>query len=357
LSSNYNTMTHASLFSGIGGFDLAAQWMGWDNLFHCEWNPFCQTVLKYHWPNATTYTDITTTDFTLWNGRVDVLTGGFPCQPFSSAGQRKGTSDDRYLWPQMLRAIREIAPRYVVGENVDGIFTWNDGLVFETVCADLENEGYEVQSYRIAACATGAPHRRDRWWFVGHAKHHGRTATKNTQSGGTGGDGHTARPHQFQQPTGPALSWENATNPTEPGLSQPRQTGERELPAESEGRLHHRPEFDACHATHTDHTGLQGRKKTRNIGGSRKEHYQLAGGYDSWSEHWLEAATRLCILDDGLPGRLDTEALSFGKPMRRPYHAFGKWRKESLKAAGNAIVPQVAYEIFKAIQHTENLTP
>lgn len=116
-------MTHASLFSGIGGFDLAAEWMGWHNAFHCEINEFCTKILNYHFQDAEHYTDITRTDFSKWGGRIDVLSGGFPCQPFSLAGQRKGADDNRYLWPQMLRAIREIRPTWVVGENVAGILT------------------------------------------------------------------------------------------------------------------------------------------------------------------------------------------------------------------------------------------
>lgn len=145
-------MTHGSLFSGGGGFDLAAQWAGWTNLFNCEINPFCRTILKYHFPDAEQYSDIRTTDFSIWRGRIDVLSGGFPCQPFSQAGKRKGTDDDRYLWPEMLRAIREVRPRWVVGENVLGIVNWSKGLVFEQVCADLEAEGYEVQPYILPAC-------------------------------------------------------------------------------------------------------------------------------------------------------------------------------------------------------------
>nr|MDE5945561.1 DNA cytosine methyltransferase [Rikenella sp.] len=116
-------MTHASLFSGIGGFDLAAEWAGWTNLFNCEIDPFCRRVLKYHFPNAEQYTDIRGTNFAVWRGRIDVLTGGFPCQPFSVAGKRLGTDDHRHLWPEMLRAIREIRPRWVVGENVRGILS------------------------------------------------------------------------------------------------------------------------------------------------------------------------------------------------------------------------------------------
>jgi DNA (cytosine-5)-methyltransferase 1 len=162
-------MTHGSLFSGIGGFDLAAQWMGWENAFHCELNPFGTHVLQYYWPNATHYGDITKTDFSVWNGRIDVLSGGFPCQPFSDAGLQRGTEDERHLWPDMLRAIREISPRWVVGENVRGLIGWNGGLVFEQVQADLEAEGYEVLPFLLPACAIDAPHRRDRIWFVAHS--------------------------------------------------------------------------------------------------------------------------------------------------------------------------------------------
>ena len=185
-------MTHGSLFSGIGGAEAAAEWMGWENLFHCEINPFGRKVLEYWYPNSISYEDITKTDFTEWNGRIDVLTAGFPCQPFSVAGQRKGADDDRYLWPQVVRAIHEIRPAWVVGENVAGILTMvqpseevevgsgftlfgetdrkrvllRKEYVIETVCRDLEREGYEVQPFVIPACAVGAPHRRDRVWIV-----------------------------------------------------------------------------------------------------------------------------------------------------------------------------------------------
>lgn len=184
-------MNHASLFSGIGGFDLAAREVGWNNVFQCEIDPFCQRVLKYHFPKTVLYEDIKRTDFTSWKGKIDVLTGGFPCQPFSVAGQRKGTDDDRYLWPEMLRVIRETRPSWVIGENVAGITSMvqpgsevtvenqassletsdketllEQEYVIETVCRDLEREGYSVQPILIPACGVGAPHRRDRVWFI-----------------------------------------------------------------------------------------------------------------------------------------------------------------------------------------------
>ena len=187
-----NIMTHASLFSGIGGAELAATWMGWDNLFHCEINSFGRKVLEYWFPKSKSYDDITKTDFREWRGKIDVLTGGFPCQPFSQAGKRKGDTDDRYLWPQMLRAIREIRPTWVVGENVAGIVTmvesceevemgraddiFEENIMYrkeqeftiERICKDFEREGYSVQPIVIPACAVGAPHRRDRVWFIAH---------------------------------------------------------------------------------------------------------------------------------------------------------------------------------------------
>jgi len=136
-------LTHGSLFSGVGGFDLAAQWMGWENVFHCEWNEPASDILKKQWPKAISYHDITTTDFSVHRGQIDIITGGFPCQPFSMAGKRKGQADDRYLWPAMLRAITEIAPRYVVAENVYGLLNIDRGYTVEVVCSDLESIGYE----------------------------------------------------------------------------------------------------------------------------------------------------------------------------------------------------------------------
>lgn len=166
-------MTHGSLFSGIGGFDLAAKWMGWENKFHCEWNEFGQKVLHHYWPNAEQFTDIKKSNFTKYANRIDILTGGFPCQPYSSAGKRLGKEDDRHLWPEMLRAIREIQPRWVVGENVYGLVNWSGGLVFHEVQADLEVEGYEVFPYLLPAVSVNAPHRRERIWFVAYSNLYG----------------------------------------------------------------------------------------------------------------------------------------------------------------------------------------
>ncbi len=188
-------MTHASVFSGIGGPEVAAVMLGWENLFHCEINPFGRHVLDYWFPKSKSYEDITKTDFSEWRGRVDVLTGGFPCQPFSYAGKRRGAEDDRYLWPHMYRCIDEIRPTWVIGENVAGILSMveqgevskvagspslfaeendvrgeyelKETFTIERICTDLERHGYAVQPILIPACAVGAPHRRDRVFIVG----------------------------------------------------------------------------------------------------------------------------------------------------------------------------------------------
>jgi DNA (cytosine-5)-methyltransferase 1 len=191
-------LKHLDLFSGIGGFALAASWVWGDDheiVSFCEIDPFCQKILKKHWPTVPIISDIrdvtneridTNTngvrcntgwteqplqrhrkpDKAHWENktRIDLLTGGFPCQPFSCAGQRKGENDDRFLWPEMLRIIRELQPTWIIGENVAGIVN----MALDQVLSELENEGYAVQAFIIPACAVDAPHRRDRVWIVAH---------------------------------------------------------------------------------------------------------------------------------------------------------------------------------------------
>ena len=311
-------MTHGSLFSGIGGFDLAARWAGWDNLFNCEIDLFCRTVLKYHFPDAEQYGDIKTTDFAVWRDRIDVLSGGFPCQPFSQAGKRKGTEDDRYLWPEMLGVIRSVRPRWVVGENVLGIVNWSKGLVFEQVCSDLEAEGYEVQPFVIPACGVNAPHRRYRTWFVAHRSdarlEDVRQKRQNTVlSGGITSDTQCFRGYQ---------------------LHQDIQSGQ------SNGK-----EFDNVsgkrNVADTNCKRLQRCKNKRSVGEIRTEQQKQFAG--SFCPHWQDFPTQspVCNRNDGLSYGLDGIT-------------FPKWRKESIKAYGNAIVPQVAYRIFETINEYEN---
>lgn len=285
-------MTHGSLFSGIGGFDLAAEWMGWENMFHCEWNPFGQKILKHYWPDATSYGDITKTDFTIWRGRIDVLTGGFPCQPYSSAGKRKGKDDNRHLWPEMLRAIREIQPRWIVGENVRGLTNWNGGLVFDEVQADLETESYEVLPFLLPACGIGAPHRRDRIWFIAYSASFNATGTRR--------------------------------------LPDNRHKGNK---TENWKRFWDKSECndEVQFITNSEPTGRER---------SNRMEATIGFKHNTW-DNFPKTEPAICAGNDGIPTELDGIT-------------FSKWRNESIKGAGNAIVPQVALQIFKTIQQYEN---
>jgi DNA (cytosine-5)-methyltransferase 1 len=317
-----NKMTHGSLFSGIGGFDLAAEWMGWENIFHCEWNEFGQKVLKHYWPNAKSYHDITKTDFTIHRGTIDILTGGFPCQPYSMAGKRKGKEDERHLWPEMLRTIREVQPRWVVGENVFGLVNWSGGLVFHEVQADLEAAGYEVWPYVLPAAAVNAPHRRDRVWFVAkNTKCNGLVFGESNQEG--------AEIREFRNTcTGSSIGVYLSEGPT----PHPNGNGFNQCNGNDENEY--------GDAADTGHTGLQGSQINGSIGGSRQESDKLTTG--CVRSNWQNFPTQspICTGNDGLSPRLDGIT-------------FPKWRKESIKAGGNAIVPQVALQIFKAIEQYE----
>ena len=304
-------MNHGSLFSGIGGFDLASEWMGWDNKFHCEWEDFPRRVLEYHFPKAVSYGDIKQTDFTIWRGQIDILSGGFPCQPYSGAGKRLGKQDERHLWPEMLRTIREIKPRWVVGENVRGLLNWNGGVVLDEIYADLENEGYEVWTFVLPAASVNAPHRRDRVWVVA-----------NTSSIG----------HQ--------LSVQSKTNKEKgDSLGQGVEHDRDGIWGEDDGR--------STTTTNANGTRLEGQATQRvHSGQGRKP--QVQDGERAWHSsetyeyRWEAFPTKspICGEHDGIPRKLDSIT-------------FPKWRKESIKAYGNAIVPQVAHQIFKAIDRYE----
>lgn len=429
-------LVHGSLFSGFDAPSVAASWMGWKNAFHCEINPFCNEILKYWFPNSEHYEDITKTDFSQWKGRIDVLTGGFPCQPFSLAGQRKGADDNRYLWPHMLRAIREIRPAWVIGENVAGILTMvqpgketevgsqtslfgednrkrillRQEYVIETICKDLEREGYSVQPLLIPACAVGAPHRRDRVWVVAH-RTDSRTEDVRREredkvlsdgiapdtngygylSSGTceasercrcGNDGESKK--WKQSPKWPdgfhGFPW-NASDPQCPRSGQihekvqPEQsdghsfdsngskrnvtysnskklqkrieTGRRADEAENRARMDDGIERFGClrYAPYSYNKRLQG---CINFGSTGKEKKKSSDEQFSGSffPNWENFPTQspVCRGNDGVPFNVDNLTIPFTK-----------WRKESIKGYGNAIVPQVILEIFKAIEEIEQL--
>nr|DAM65820.1 MAG TPA: Cytosine specific methyltransferase [Caudoviricetes sp.] len=325
-------ITHYDLFAGIGGFSLALEEVFNEakiNHIFCEWAEFPAAVLKKHWPNGTFYGDIadlvadtertglykpeksgssqegkrkrrlpqyerlditsagvrgSLTSNSQGHETLTILTGGFPCQPFSHAGRRKGTADDRYQWPNMFRVIQNVKPDWVVAENVRGLVTWNDGMVLEQVCVDLESEGYEVQPFIIPACAVNAPHRRDRVWIIAHRAN---SRVKGLQK--------------------------REINPDD--ATDARRIRRKQRPSENVQPESKKPERQNSH-------------------------------YSGWERDWREVAASTCNarMDDGLPREVDGISYSFAK-----------WRNESIKAYGNAIVPQVAMEIFRAIKGTINV--
>lgn len=316
-------MTHGSLFSGIGGFDLASEWMGWENKFHCEWNEFGQKVLEYYWPKAELFTDITKSNFTKYANKIDILTGGFPCQPYSSAGKRLGKEDARHLWPEMLRAIREIQPRWVVGENVRGLTNWNGGLVFDEVQSDLEAQGYEVLPFLLPACAVNAPHRRDRIWFVAYSNNNGLNQCNGTNEVNTSEGRLNALGNINESNDNGNVADTNGIG----NKSRSRGFSEQFNKNDKKGRVF---------------------KYSKNIRSENAlENGELEGGR-SWKSNkrnmWdsFPSVSPICNGDDGISNRLDNIT-------------FSKWRNESIKAGGNAIVPQVVYQIFKAIEQYELL--
>ena len=391
---NEKDIKHASLFSGIGAPELAAYWLGWQNVFHCEISEFCRTILNYWYPNSIGYENIKTTDFKKWQGEIDVLTGGFPCQPFSSAGQRLGANDDRYLWPEMLRAIREIQPSFVIGENVAGILTMvqpteavkvgctpslfeeNDNIyrkeqqfVVETVCTDLEREGYSVQPFVIPACSVGAPHQRDRVWFIAqrnasnscNARTKGmqerkaeilssRVTTDSACSRDTAQQTYQRIEREGRSNNGQQKEWRTTSERTD-GLYQLSrnstdtmcagfQETRRELEAE---RIARYIQQDGL-ATNSD--GKR-RQEVYNDDGQSEGAQKAERGAEQFSgtnrpqDWWRDFPTvsPVCIGNDGLP--FDVSRLTI---------SFARWRQETIKALGNSMVPQVVYELFKAIE-------
>ena len=318
-------MNHGSLFSGIGGFDLAAQWMNWTNVFHTEWNEFGQKVLQHHFPQSISYHDIIKTDFTIHNGTIDIITGGFPCQPFSHAGKRKGADDDRYLWHEMLRAIQEIQPTYVVAENVRGLLTIDGGMVFEQVCVDLEAEGYEVQPILLPAAGVNAPHRRDRIFIVAYSNKCDDRRTSGADAGQSRKERLSER-HQVRQSSQPSEVQQPAANANITSAADEIQTG-RNVSASTR---------DTEPAANTNvsrwQDRLHGKQQARETGKLGNTSAEQIG---RWQNFPTESP--ICGRNDGISGRLDNIT-------------FPKWRNESIKAYGNAVVPQLILPIFQTIE-------
>ena len=305
-------LTHLSLFTGIGGLDLAAEWAGFRTVGQCEWADYPAKVLEKHWPDVPRWRDIRTLTKESFHERtglrtVDLVSGGFPCQPFSVAGKRRGKEDDRYLWPEMLRVIEELQPRWVVGENVAGIVT----MALDQVLSDLEGRGYACGAFVIPACAVDAPHRRDRVAIV---------AYRQGERRGERGNGIGGSP---QRASGDGVD-----------VADTQRVGRRKDKDQSP----YNPEWDH-------------------------------------PAYWKERGTELCPPGRGRGPVSDPErqrrdgAERLPQPPGRPGSPDGLWwdpepdvgrvahgvphRVDRLRCLGNAVVPQQFYPIFEAIARIE----
>jgi DNA (cytosine-5)-methyltransferase 1 len=319
--------------------------MGWENKFHCEWNTFGQKVLHHYWPYSEQFTDITKSDFTKYANKIDILTGGFPCQPYSSAGKRLGKEDERHLWPEMLRAIREIQPRWIVGENVRGLTNWNVGMVFDEVQADLEAQGYEVTPFLLPACAVNAPHRRDRIWFVAYSNNsrlkESRKFSINAEQKFIGSvilqKGIT---RDVADPNLYGCNERNGNNEiksSERGINAFGDIGKGDEYGDVADTKFVRLEYG------TESGQIRGEKRNATNEGN-KPALSIKTNGNGYKSRWenFPTVSPICDGNDGISHRLDSIT-------------FSKWRNESIKAGGNAIVPQVVYQIFKAIEQYETL--
>ena len=343
-------LTHLSLFSGIGGLDLAAEMAGFRTVGQCEWADYPTKVLEKHWPDVPRWRDIRTLtgeSFYEKTGMrtVDVISGGFPCQPFSVAGKRRGKEDDRYLWPEMLRVISELRPAWVVGENVAGIVN----MALDQVYADLENEGYAVQALIIPACAVDAPHRRDRCAILAHAdgggqlhrepEKHPAEAGKYAQREPIGCSTNVAHAESI----GLQREWSGGDQigGTRPEKAQPERRCDVLSDTDNRGRSLWRdgelPAVEESGGAWANHGG----GAPEHGGGERRAAQPGLGGVDDGLSAWMDRGM-------SAPGYWMPEPDGVPRITQKREH-----RSDRLKCLGNAVVPQQFYPVFQAIADIE----
>lgn len=329
-------LTHLSLFSGIGGLDLAAEWAGFKPVGQCEFADYPTRILEQHWPHVPRWRDIKTLTGDSFNERtgrrtVDVISGGFPCQPFSVAGKRRGEEDDRYLWPEMVRVIKELRPAWVVGENVAGIIR----MALPGILSELEAEGYRTRAFLVPACAVGANHRRYRVAIVANAKGTGngtvpdereKPGQENANINGGGKD--VQYPHCTGCEEQYASKFAGKTGLVGGGridgsICDSASEGLQDWPGKPLGRPGtSEQELERPDCNVSDSTGWR-----------EQEHDGI------WTEAWRPGCGDWWAVEPGV-GRVAN-----GIPHR----------VDRIKCLGNAVVPQQFYPIFKAIAEIEHM--
>ena len=319
-------MNHISLFTGIGGIDLASEWAGFDTILQVENDPYCLQVLEKHWPTVERCTDIRSLNGRKYRGTIDLLSGGFPCQPYSGAGKRKAFDDDRDLWPEMFRIIQEVRPTFVLGENVSNFA--NLGL--DRTILNLESEGYEVQTFNIPAVAVSAWHQRARIFVVGYAEHHGPPTSKESRSTAKTGNDDKEGKDQAGQPSGTGgredyESMADSASERLQGKFRSQSKGDGKRLANSSKAM-----ADSQRIGQSGQ-GLHGRPcnpKENTVGEASGSEYRSKGNSADWN-----AEPNVGRVAHGIPKRVDR-----------------------LRALGNAVVPQQVFPILEAIAtiHKEN---
>ena len=360
-----NKLKVLDLFSGIGGFSVGLERTGYyETVAFCEIDKYCKLLLQKHWKGVKIYDDVKkiTKEGLKADGipSPDVITGGFPCQPFSVAGKQKGTSDDRHLWPEMFRIIKALKPRFVIGENVRGIINIQDGVVFETVCTDLESEGYEVQPFIIPAAGVGAPHRRERVWIIA-IREESMVNSNNIrfeQHNETEEEASRRRSSATFESTG-AADMENSRR-TLQQRSELRKENEDEIKKENANQYQR-----SSRSSESDVADTQSKSSecfsNRGSDSKIKEQSREETGQSNRSSRGQDVA-------DSSSGRRTSQEREIQTGRNSSQHQ-GWWdiepdvgrvahgvsgRVHRLKGLGNSIVPQIAEEIGRAIIKAEN---
>jgi DNA (cytosine-5)-methyltransferase 1 len=322
------------LFSGIGGFSLGLESTGnFKTVAFCDNDKFCKLILDKHWKGVKIYDDVKEISKKKFKEDgidfPDIITGGFPCQPFSVAGKQQGTSDSRHLWPEMFRIIQEFSPRWVIGENVKGLTNIQDGVVFETVCTDLEGEGYEVRTFNIPAAGVQAPHRRERIWIVAHAK------CFNERKSIRESDETQSRIQKEHRPND-NTTWESSRTGSVWGTNnghEDMENSRRTLRQGSELQGKNGNETKEGNADQSQRSS--GTSKSNVVDSSTgrcasQETEVQPGRYSSFDSSWWQSEPQLGRVANGVSGRV-----------------------HRLKALGNSIVPKIVQEIGNAIIQAE----
>jgi len=334
-SKSVSQMNHLDLFSGIGGFSLGLERVGFNTIAFCERDRYCQLLLQKHWKGVKIYDDITKLEGKDIKKPVDILTGGFPCQPYSVAGKQKGTRDDRYLWPEMFRVIKEVQPTFVIAENVRGLINIQDGMVFETVCSNLESEGFEIQTFIIPAAGVGAPHKRERVWIVGYSKHNGSLASKIKRGDNKINDRAEKRKIstiEFERTSGSRNNeiMENSRRTLRQGTKFSKKNADesRQENANQFERSSGSSEHNVADSKSFSSYGREFQSSKKESGQERSTRIETRGINSSESNrNWWFVEPDVGRVANGVPGR-----------------------SYRLKGLGNAIVPKIAEEIGRAIQ-------